>query len=189
MSTRNFEFRVSPRSGQRSGRFYVETPTLIGAPVVVAADADPTTHEMELVKVELATGAQAPTPGLSGICVYEFFSADGWAGVDPFLTTYSDKDTAPAGKAVQVVSGDEVKVAFRNTEDRTFLNSREYEGLVMVAGAGGATPTIAIGDYLTPGVGNSTDGYWAETANEAEAWLVVTGVDTSNGQVEARLMF
>lgn len=187
-ATRNFEFRVSPRSGQRSGRFYVDTPTLIGAPVVVAADADPTTHEMELVKVELATGAQAPTPGLSGICVFEFIGPDGWAGSDPFLTTFSDKDTAPAGKAVQVISGDEVKVAFRNTEDRTFLNTRAYEGRVMVAD-GGATPTLAIGDFLTPGAGTDEGGYWAETANEAEAWLVVTSVDTSNGQIEARMMF
>lgn len=187
-ATRNFEFRVSPRSGQRSGRFYASTDILIGAPVVVTADADPTTHEMELVEVELATGAQAPTPGLSGICVFEFISADGWAGVDPFLTTYSDKDMAPAGKAVQVVSGDEVKVAFRNTEDRTFLNSRQYTGRVMVAGAG-ATPTLTVGDYLTPGPGTDAGGYWTETANAAEAWLIVTSVDTSNGQIEARMMF
>lgn len=184
-ATRNFEFRVSPRSGQRSGRFYIDAPTLIGAPVVVADDADPTTHEMELVKVELATGAQAPVPGLSGICVFEYIGPDGWAGNDQFLTTYSDLDTAPAGKAVQVVSGDEVKVAFRNTEDRTFLNTRAYEGRVMVAGAG----TVAIGDYLTPGPGTDAGGYWAETADVANAWLVVTSVDTSNGQVEARMMF
>lgn len=185
---RNFEFRVSPRSGQRSGRFYVEDATLIGAPVVIADDADPASQELGLTKVELATGAQAPRPGVSGICVFEFKGADGYAGDDPFLTTYSDKDTAPAGAAVQVVSGDEVKVAFRNTDTTTYLNTREYAGRTMVDELG-ATPNVAVGDFLTPGAGTDADGYWAKTTDQAEAWLVVTGVDPVRGEVEARMLF
>lgn len=188
MSTRNFEFRVSPRGGQRSGRFVVSAATLIGAPVKLAAGADPSSQELGLIEVELATGAQAPVAGLSGICVYEYKGAEGYAGDDAALTTWSDKDTTPAGAAVQVVSGDTVKVAFRNTDDAVFLNTRTYQGRTMVAGMG-ATPSVAIGDYLTPGTGNDTAGFWAETANVAEAWLVVTGVDTARGEVEARLMF
>lgn len=185
---RNFEPRVSPKGGQRAGRFYVEAATLIGAPVTVAADADPSSQELGLVKVELATGAQAPKPGLSGILFYEFKGADGWAGDDQFLTTYSDKDTAPAGAAVQVVSGDTVKVAFRNTDDLTVMNTRDYTGRTMVAELG-ATPAVSIGDYLTPGVGTDADGYWAKTTDATQAWLVVTGVDTDLGEVEARMMF
>jgi hypothetical protein len=185
---RNFEFRVSPRGGQRAGRFYVEDATLIGAPVKLAADADPHGHELGLAKVELATGAQAPKPGVSGICVYEFKGADGWAGDDPHLTTFSDKDTVPAGAAVQVVSGDTVKVAFRNTDDVTFLNARNYEGRTMVAELG-ATPAVSVGDYLTPGVGSDAAGYWAKTTDATQAWLVVTGVDPDRGEVEARMLF
>jgi hypothetical protein len=58
----------------------------------------------------------------------------------------------------------------------------------MVAGLG-ATPTVAVGDYLTPGTGNGTAGYWAETATEANAWLIVTAVNASTGEVEARVNF
>ena len=58
----------------------------------------------------------------------------------------------------------------------------------MVAGAG-ATPTVAVGDRLTPGTGNDSAGYWVETANAAEGWLVVTGFDVNSGLVEAQFCF
>jgi hypothetical protein len=58
----------------------------------------------------------------------------------------------------------------------------------MVAGLG-ATPTVAIGDYLTPGAGDDVSGYWAETATAANGWLVVTKVDADRGELEARLNF
>jgi hypothetical protein len=185
---RNFEFRVSPKGGQRAGRFYVAAATLIGAPVKITNDADPSSQELGLIEVELATGAQAPTKGLSGILAYEFKGAEGYAGDDPFLTTYSDKALAPAGAAVQVVSGDTVKVAFRNTDALTVMNTRAYAARTMVDELG-ATPAVSIGDWLTPGVGTDTDGYWAKTETESEAWLVVTGVDTDLGEVEARMLF
>jgi hypothetical protein len=185
---RNFHFRVPPVGGQRAGRYYLagETDLPIGAPVVVDTSGDE--NDLGLLPVELAAAdAARPVSGMGGILVYEHGPA-AFAGDDALLTTYSDKLDAPAGKAVQVVSGDTVKVVFVNTEDRTFLNTRDYEGRVFVAGAG-ATPTVAVGNYLTPGAGDGTDGYWKETADVADAWLVVTKVDTDRGEVEARLLF
>lgn len=185
---RNFEFRVPPRSGERSGRYFLDEASAIpiGAPVLVDESGDE--DDMGLSPVNLATGATPkPAPGMGGIAVYEHAPA-AYAGFDPLLTTYSDVDTVPAGKAVQVVSGTTVKVVFRNTEDETFLQTRDYDGRVMVAGLG-ATPTVAVGDFLTPGTGDDTSGYWAETGSAANAWLVVTKVDSDRGEVEARFLF
>lgn len=190
MSTygRNFEFRVAPKSVNRSGRYYLAgaSAVAIGAPVIV--DDPATESDLGLIPVVLATGAQAkPNPGQGGILVYEHGPA-AFAGDDPWLTTYSDKDTAPAGAAVQVVNGDYVKVVLRNTEDQTFLETTDYEGKTYVAGLG-ATLTLAVGDMLTPGTGDTTSGFWAETATAANAWLIVTKVDNVRGEVEARLNF
>ena len=185
---RNFEFRVPPVHGERNGRYAVPatgTAIPIGAPVVATAGADPTVLNMQ--PVTLATGATAPITGVHGIALYEWAPA-AFAGADPFLTTYSDRDYIPLGGAIQLISGPQVKVVFTNTTANTFLGLREYTGRVMVAGAG-ATPTVAVGDFLTPGVGNDTDGYWAETGTAANAWLVVTSVDTNRGEVEARFVF
>jgi hypothetical protein len=187
MSTRNFEFRVSPRSGQRAGRFAAPASgdtIVIGAPVTVSDPA--TENELGLLEVELATGAQAPKPGLSGIAYYEHIQ---YQGDDPFLTTWSDKGTVDPGKAVQVVSGSTVKVALRNTNNVTFLNSRDYPGRTMVSEGVGATPNVNVGDHLTPGVGTDADGYWVVTDNADHAWLVVTSVDDARGEVEARMLF
>jgi hypothetical protein len=184
---KNFEFRVAPHGGQRSGRFYLDETSAIpiGAPVIYA---DGSENALGLLPVELATGATGtPAPGLGGIAVYEYGPA-AFAGDDPWLTTYSDKDKVPAGAALQVVSGVDVKVVLRNTVDSTFLNTRDYDGRVMVAGLG-ATVSVAVGDYLTPGTGNDSAGYWAETADPTEAWLVVTKVDNDRGEVEARFVF
>lgn len=185
---RNFEFRTPPISRDRGGRYYLDetAAVAIGAPVVVDVSGDE--NDLGLLPVNLATGAQAiPASGMGGILVYEHGPA-AFAGDDPWLTTYSDKGEAPAGKAVQVVSGKNVKVVLRNTEDVDFLHGREYDGVTFVAGLG-ATPTLQVGDYLTPGTGNGTAGYWAETANADNAWLVVTKVDNERGEVEARLNF
>lgn len=182
---RNFEFRKPPVHGQRSGRHFLdETVNLpIGAPVKASGAAD----ALGRTPVKKATAAQAPKKGTCGIAVYEHGPA-AFAGDDPLLTTYSDKDYVPAGAAVQVVSGDAVKVVFRNTEDRTFLGTRDYAGRVIVAGLG-ATPTLAVGDFLSPGVGDDDSGYWAETGTAANAWLVVTAIDNARGEVEAEFVF
>lgn len=193
MSTygRNFEFRVPPVHGERGGRYYLPSTAgadlPIGVPVRVADGATPSVAFTGALPVALATGAQAPKVGLSGIILYEHAPA-AYAGFDPALTTYSDIDKAPRGKLVQVIAGGRVKVCLRNTEDRTFLQSRTYEGRVMVAGLG-ATPTLAVGDLLTPGTGNDDAGYWAETAVLANAWLIVENVDNARGEVECRFNF
>lgn len=187
---RNFEFRRPPVHGQRGARYYNPAdgdPIVLGAPVVVANGATPDDAFSGALPVALATGAQAPKKGMCGIAVYEHAPA-AFAGYDPVLTTHSDLDTAPVGKLLQVVHGDSVKVVFRNTEDHTFLQTRAYAGRTMVAGAG-ATPTVAVGDFLTPGTGNDDDGYWAETGSAANAWLVVTNVDVDRGEVEAEFVF
>lgn len=185
---RNIEFRVPPHHGQRGGRFAAPAGADLpmGVPVKVADGATETA--LGLLPTALATGAQAPKVGLCGIAIYENNSGVDLAGRDPLQTTYSDYDTIPRGRAIQVISGDRVKVVFTNTEDRTFLVAKNYEGRIMVAGMG-ATPTLAVGDFLTPGVGNDTDGYWAETATAANAWLVVERIDVARQEVEARFVF
>lgn len=184
-STRNFEFRVSPLGGQRGGRY-----VLGGAarPIGVPVKTDGTNDGLGRATVVLATGNQvAPKSGQGGVLYYQ---DERYVGVDQMLTTYSDMDTAPLGAAVQVVSGDTVKVALTNTSATTFLNRTGYPTpRVMVAGVSISTPTVAVGDFLTPGTGNDTDGYWAETATAANAWLVVTSVNSTTGVVEARLAF
>lgn len=185
---RNLEFRVPPLHGQRGGRYVLpaDAPADIpmGVPVVHNGDdAD----AMDLLPMELATGAQAPVKGMSGLALYEHAPA-AYAGFDPVLTTHSDLDTIPRGKALQVISGDMVKVVFRNTVDRVFMGARSYSGRIMVAGLG-ATPTLNVGDFLTPGTGNDDAGYWAETADETLAWLVVERVDAARREVEARFVF
>lgn len=187
---RNFGFRASPKGAQRDGRFKVPgtgTAIPLGAPV--KADTAVAPDALGLQELDLATGAQAPKPGQCGIVVFEYKGAEGWAGDDPYLTRAADKDTAPLGSAVQVVAGDDVKVWFRNTDTQTFLGTRSYAGRTMVSEGAGATPNVNVGDYLTPGVGTDTDGYWAVTTNAANAWLVVTEVDDTRGVVTARFVF
>lgn len=185
---RNFDFRVTPKGGQRQGRYFNDDSAAIpiGAPVVATS----TTNALGCRGLELATGAQdAPLPGKGGIIVFEY-AWNGFAGTDPVLTTYSDLGTAPVGKACQLISGEDVKVVLRNTTATSFLFRDNYPtARKMVAGVGGATPTVAVGDYLTPGTGNDSAGYWAETATASQAWLVVTGVNNTTGEIEARLNF
>lgn len=187
---RNFDFRVAPHGGERGSRFMLSTTAdrPIGVPVKYDSSVDTTAYGSGVLGVVLATTAQAPVVTQSGVLVYENAPA-GYAGNDPFLTRYSDMDKADKGKLVQVVHGTTVKVVFTNTYDRTFLQTRSYTGRVMVAGITGATATIAVGDYLTPGVGTDADGYWAETATASNGWLRVTAVDNANDELEAVMLF
>lgn len=183
----NFEFRATPEGRERQGRFVLDhgDDTLpIGAPVVTTGDqSDLLTGAL---KVDLAAAnAARPLPGQGGIAVYEWID---YNGLDPVLSGPESRSVVPDGQMLQVVRGEGVKVVFRNTTAHTFLQSRSYTGRMMVAGAG-ATPTVAIGDLLTPGVGDDDNGYWKETTDPDEAWLVVESVDTDRGEVEARLLF
>ena len=192
---RNFGFRITPDSQNRKGRYAVPVTgnrLPIGAPV----QADPATGvtaltafpNMPVEFCKLATGAQNPVQGQSGLLVYEYGPA-AFAGFDPELVSYSDLDTVPLGANVQMVNGPNVKVVFRNTTASTFLHVRTYAGRNMVAPAVlGATPAT-VGTFLTPGTGDDTNGYWTTTANAAQAWLVVTAIDTVRGEVEAHMAF
>lgn len=186
MSTygRNLDFRTFPVGAQRAARYSVEEETVIGTPVVITGDKD--SHGRLIVELA-AEGADIPDVGLGGLMVFEA-GPDAFRDMDRNLYNYSDIGTAPAGKAVQVVNGNQVKIVLKNTAARTFLNTRQYAGRKMVAGVG-ATPSIAIGDYLCPGVGTDTDGYWKKTTDPTKAWLVVTDVDSDRDEVEARLNF
>jgi hypothetical protein len=182
---RNFEFRASPHRNQRAGRYYLDdTPRPIGAPVVVPSGA--TADFMGRLPLELATGAtDKPVNGLGGILVYEHAPV-AFAGSDPAITTASDIDLAPAGKSCQLVSGDDVKVAFKNTAEGDFFIRADYpKARVMVDDVAGLAP----GDFLTPGAGTDSGGYWEVTTEAAEAWLIVLTVNDSTGEVEAQVNF
>ena len=185
---RNFDFRVTPKGGQRQGRYYNDDTIAIpiGAPVVTSGHNDGLGRQgLVLAK----TAQNKPLPGKGGIIVYEYAPA-AFAGHDPVSTTYSDLDKAPKGKAAQLIHGIDVKVVLKNTTINSFGGRTGYPTTrKMVAGIGQATPTVAVGDMLTPGVGSDSGGYWAETSNVAEAWLIVTSVNNDTGEVEARLNF
>lgn len=183
---RNFEFRITPTEEERHGRVYLggATDVPIGVPLVIAANATPSDLWTDALPAALATGAQPFKRGLCGIGVYEHIDFN---GADPSLTLYSDKDLIPAQRLVQLTAGPNTKVVFNNTADRTFMGVRNYKGRIMVAGMG-ATPTVKVGDLLSPGTGTDAAGYWAETASAANAWLVVTNVDASRQEVEAELL-
>jgi hypothetical protein len=185
---RNLEFRIPPEAENRPGRFAVPTTgtkIAIGAPIQVTAGAAPT--DLDLAPVTLVTAPTAPLIGLCGLVLFEYAPA-AFAGVDPFLTTYSDLGDVPLGAAVQMISGPEVKVVFKNTTARDFLDIRHYTARTMVGGMT-ATPTIAVGDMLTPGPGDDTGGYWQETSDPTLAWLRVVHIDTTRLEVEARFAF
>jgi hypothetical protein len=182
----NFDFLVVPDEDDRGGRYYLNQANAvpIGAPLVVAANATPADLWTDALPATLATGAQAPKQGMAGIAVYEHIDFN---GLDPEYYTYSDRDTVPVQRLVQLVSSPGVKVIFTNTADRTFLGTRQYKGRTMVAGMG-ATPTVKVGDYLSPGTGTDAAGYWA-SSTAANAWLVITNVDPARQTVEAKFNF
>lgn len=187
---RNFDFRVSPLEYQRRGRIMLAdaTPTVIGAPFVIADDAPTSDLWTDALPATHATGSQAPKRGMCGLGIYEHLDFN---QVDPQWIQYSDIDKIPKGRMFQLVSGVGIKVVFKNTADRTFMAgpfARDYDGRIMVAGMG-ATPTVGVGDFLTPGTGDDDNGYWAVTGTAANGWLKVTNVDAKRQEVEAEFVF
>lgn len=162
----------------------------IGTPVKYDGSVDTTSFGAGVLGVKLALGTQPrPNVGTGGVAVYEHAPA-AFAGSDPVLTNYSDKDTIPHGKLIQVINGDTTKIVLTNTVARTFDHVRDYTGRIMVAGMGGATSGDAEpGALLTPGIGDDTNGYWATTATAANGWLVVTAASEANLEVEAKMLF
>jgi hypothetical protein len=175
--TRNFGFR-SFENIVRDGRNKVPatgTPFLIGTAVQV----DPANPG----QLKRPAAASAPN-ALSGIVLYEHIQ---YQGVDPFLTSPQDYPftVVPLGRFAQMIHGVGTKVWFKNTADKPLYDGRVQPGATLVAGLAGATPTIAVGDFLTP----AADGTWQETSNQALAWLQVEQVVNSTGLCEARLTF
>ncbi len=192
MSTygRNFEFRIPPEAQNRPGRYVTPatgTPIPIGAPIIVDQTVQPDSLGRQTVKLAVVADTPAVGDAQGGICVYEFGPA-AFRGFDPWLTTFSDLGAAPLGRAVQMVSSREVKFLLRNTVAEKFLNTRVYPGRVMVAGLG-ATPTLDMGDFVAPGIGDDVNGYWEPVSTQAEGWAVVTLVDSARGEVELRMLF
>lgn len=178
---RNFHFLQSPQPGDRLGRYVAGASILIGAPVEAGTDVDGNGQRT----VTLKTGTVKPIKGKHGILIWEAPSAY-LPGFDPMISVPDDLDHCPIGASVQLVSSDDVRIRLRNTEAYVIQGQRTYAARTMVAGLG-ATPTLAVDDYIGPGDGDDTNGYWAEVA-EANAWAVVTAVyDT--GELDAQLVF
>lgn len=182
---RNIEFRVTPEEYMRRGRIILGqgSDVPIGVPLLVGTTPDPLWTGA--LPATLATGAQAPSPGMSGLGIYEWVDFN---GLDEQLFSSSDRDKIPNGKQFQLISGKGVKVVFKNTTAHSFMGTRNYAGRTMVAGMG-ATPTVLVGDYLTPGTGSDAAGYWARTATATQGWLRVTNVDATRQEVEAEFVF
>lgn len=113
-----------------------------------------------------------------GLIVYEHIQ---WKGTDPALTTPLDFETVPAGQFVQIMRGPGVKVWFKNTETKTLYDGRSQAGRTLVAGLG-ATPTVAVGDYLTV----TADGTFDEGTAD-NGWFLVEQVE--GDLVECRFTF
>lgn len=184
---RHFEFRNPPEPEHRLGRYVnSDTAILIGSPVAVDTAAGEDAQGR--LTFELCTSAVAPKVGFHGLAIYEYPTANK-DGFDPQYTTFSDLDTVPALEPCQLVHGTECKIALWTYDAVDFQGQRDYAARRMVAGVAIATPTVGVGDMLTPGNGNDTLGYWVETADPDLAWLNVTAVDNDLGLVEAYLRF
>lgn len=182
------DFLQSPRPEDRLGRFVngsgVAIPMFAPVKVIPGSHIDGNGQR----PLELATGAQAPVKAECGIAIYENPTPD-IAGLDPVLSRGDDLDYVPINAACQLVSGSYVRLRLINAGDYDLYGQRTYPGRLMVAGLVNPGGTITEGDMLTPGVGTDADGYWAETATAAEAWLRVTGVYPESSEVDVQFVF
>lgn len=172
--SRNFGFR-SFENIVRDGRNKVPAtgnPFLIGTAVTVDG-----------TNTLVRPSANAAPTQLSGVVVYEHIQ---YQGTDPFLQSPNDAPytTVPLGRFAQMVHGIGVKVYFKNTADQPLYDGRIITGQSLVAGLGIATPTIAVGDYLTP----AADGTWVE-GSSSNGWFLVEQVNNAAGLCEARFLF
>lgn len=185
---RYFEFRNAPTPENRYGRALSPNAVIpIGAPVEMGTDA-PNADGRNVYA--LRTGAQTgrPLPVKHGIAIFEH-AYNAYAGFDTELTVPSDFSDIPANSPIQVVHGTNVKVVLRNIdEDTVFLTQRTYDDARTFV-APTDLSSLAVGNFLVPGTGNGTAGYWAEGGDAETAWLQITSVDTVRGEVEAQMLF
>lgn len=180
---RRFHFLVPPLPHDRYGRCVTSGAIVIGTPVELGSTEDANGQR----PLTLRTTAVAPQKGKHGILVYEnpFDTAPGF---DPIQYAFGDFDTAPDAAPAQMVSGGYIRFRLKNVAAETVQGQKTYAAKKMVAGIGVATPTLAIDDFIGPGPGDDTNGYWQES-DSAHAWAIVTHVDNSTGEVDARLLF
>lgn len=185
---RNFELLQEPEPRHRLGRFRLKDGLTVPIGVPLAVPTGTGTDPNGRLTLELAAEGSAPKVGTTGIGVF-IWSWNWERGQDPVVTTTSDMSMVPLAAPVQLVFGTEVKVRLKNTVSRVFQGQRTYAARKMVAGVTAVTPSLAVDDLLTPGVGNDTDGYWKETSDASLAWLRVTSVNGTTGEVEAQVIF
>lgn len=188
-TTRNFGMRRFTNL-VREGRFRSPSSATLRLGTLVEIDPSDTSRVRQAVDTAIG-GTGDVRLSLVGILWYEHDSQTyndpafgGAAGQLP-----QDLDTAPVNRMVQVLHGPGAKVWLRNTEANTTepgLNfPSDRAAVTMVAGLGGATPTINVGDLL--GWDNSA-GNWAATTDATKAVLRVTYVDNALATLDAELL-
>lgn len=185
---RYFEFRNSPRPENRYGRALSPNAVIaIGAPVV-AGTAAPNADGRSVYAAMSAVQSGRPLPIKHGIAIFEH-SYNAYAGRDPVLDAPSDFPDIPANSPIQVCHGTNIKVVLRNIlVDTVFMGMRTYDDARTMV-APGDLSTLAVGNFLVPGTGNNSAGWWAEGGDADTAWLQITSVDTVRGEVEAQMLF
>lgn len=179
-------FRQSPTPQHRLGRMKTGNAAL--EQLVPVVGAGPMSAGDARIVVGRPAANAAPIIGLSGILVHE----EAWTakhGQDPETFSSSDYDTVPANTQAQVVHGTEVKLLVQNlsADDLEFDGMRSYTGRNMFNPTD--LETLAIGNMVTVGAGNPTDGFWKKTATAAEAWGTVVEVDAEYGLAVFQLRF
>lgn len=178
-TTRNFGMRRFTNL-VREGRFRAPAASELQLGTLVQIDAADT-DRIEQADADVGDGAGIGGGGdvrttLCGILWYEHdsqtFNSTAFGGAAGQLP--QDLDTAPANRMVQVLHGPGAKVWLRNTgasetePGLTYANTRAAVTMV------NSINTVAVGDLL----GWDPTGYWAVTADAAEAFLRVTALDT-----------
>lgn len=176
-------FRASPTPQQRDGHCKTGNAVIVQmAPVVINGQSAVDGRNTMVAAAEAA----APKAG-SGVLIYEL--PYGWdIGRDGPMTTASDIDTCPANtpaQRVQLHSNIKILVQNLSSADLDYDGMRTYAGRNMFKPADLAS--LAVGDLVTPGAGNDTDGYWKKTTDPALAWGEVAEVDVDAKIVVFRL--
>lgn len=191
-NTRNFHFRQPPQPNERLGNFKLGATALANGSPVTAVAGTLDTVDGRLV-LSQAAAASAPVAGLTGVLNQEL-PWDAYSGFDTALTVAADFHLARAYEQAQVCHGKSTKVLVQNTEAQTFeeglypeASGTSYDAINMFLPSDIAT--LAVGDMVTPGAGNTTDGYWKKTATASLSWGNVVFVDADYSVVVFQLNF
>lgn len=131
--TRNFEIRRYTGSLTRDGS--LKTPA--GSSLRLGTIVEPDFANPGQLK---AAGASVARAAGVGVLWFEHIQ---YQGVDPNLVLYVDRDTAPGANYVQVISGESVKVVYKNTVAANLVDGRSRPAVQMFDPTG-----VAVGNYL-----------------------------------------